>query len=135
MEFNSQNQYVGEKIKGYRKEKRLTQDELARLIGVKDNTISAYERGIIEIPHSKLLELAKALGIKYTALLPLEKDSLVVKESILDYVVEAEKKLTEDQFAFFEKLLDKALSLDENKRDDFFKNVRFAVDYIDKENK
>lgn len=132
LSYHTQNEFVGEQIRRYRKNKRFTQAELAKAIGVKDNTISAYERGIIEIPHSKLLELAKALEVKYTALLPLEKDSQV-KESIHDYVVEAEAKLTEDQFKFFEQMLDKALSLNDAERENFFKNVRFAVKFFDED--
>ncbi|MDX1769908.1 MAG: helix-turn-helix domain-containing protein [Planococcaceae bacterium] len=135
MELSSQNKYVGDKIRSYRKRKNFTQTDLAKAIGVKNNTVSAYERGVIEIPHSKLLEVAKALEIKYTALLPIEKDSSFAKESIQDYVVEAEKKLTTDQFNFFEQLLDKALSLNEVERDDFFKNVRFAIKFFDEDKK
>ena len=127
---NSQNVYVGKKIREMRKERRITQLELGERIGVRGNTVSAYERGIIEVPHSKLLEIARVLGVKYTELLPIEGDTL--QESMSERIETAKKDLTEDQGAFLENLIGKTLSLEESERESFLENIRFAVEYFER---
>ena len=47
-------EYIARRIKECRKEKGLTQKELGRLVGVKDNTISGYEHNIND-PGSDML--------------------------------------------------------------------------------
>lgn len=128
MKKQSQNEFVGSKIRKYRKAKKITQEELAEKIGIKNNTISAYERGVIEVPHSKLLEVAKVLEIKYTHLLPIEGD--VNNSTISDYINKVEEELNEDQQKFLESLIEKTLSLSEDEREDFLKNIRFAVEFF-----
>lgn len=129
MENQSQNEFVGSKIRKYRKIKKITQEELAEKIGIKNNTVSAYERGVIEVPHSKLLEVAKVLGVKYTQLLPIEGDE--DNQTISDYINEAKAKLDDDQLQFLEALIKKTLSLNERERKNFLKNVSFAVKFFD----
>ncbi len=132
MSNQHQNKFIGDKIRKFRKLKRLSQEELALKIGVKHNTISAYERGVIEITHSKLLEVAKVLDVKYTQLLPLEEtDALEIKRSLADYLV-AEKNLSQEQSNFLEALIEKTQSLDESERESFLKNIRFAVEFFQK---
>lgn len=46
-----------------RKEHKETQEELARLFGVKRATISAYEKGKITPPYDKVAELAHHFGV------------------------------------------------------------------------
>jgi transcriptional regulator with XRE-family HTH domain len=129
VKYRPENEFVGSKIKAYRKKKRLTQIELAEKLGVADTTISAYERGFVEIPHSKLIDVAKALDVKYTDLLPIEGDE--ENQTISDYLNEAKATLDEDQLQFLEALIKKSLSLNERERKDFFKNVSFAVKFFD----
>lgn len=124
-----QNEFIGVKIREYRKKNRLTQSALAERIGIKDNTISAYERGVVDIPHSKLIAVANALKVKYTELLPIEEDS---EETVNDFVMDAEMKLTDKQFAFFEAMLEKALSLNDQERKNFMENVRFTIEFFNK---
>lgn len=51
-------------IKRIRKEKNLTQDELARLSGYTDrSSIAKIERGDVDLPQSKILQIARALGV------------------------------------------------------------------------
>lgn len=56
---------IGKRIKKYRKEKRLTQKELAKLIGCAEMTISQYERGLYLPKTDTRIALANALGISY----------------------------------------------------------------------
>jgi len=127
-----QNKFIGAKIREYRKKNRLTQNALAELIGVKDNTISAYERGVVDIPHSKLIAVASALKVKYTELLPIEKGS---EETVSDFVMDAEMTLTNKQFAFFEAMLEKALTLNDQERKNFMENVRFTIEFFNNRGK
>lgn len=49
------------RIKILRKERNLTQDELAKIIGVVRTTIAGYERGVICPSQDKLILLANTL--------------------------------------------------------------------------
>ena len=128
-----QNLFVGNKIKRIRKSKGLLQKELAYKVGVKANTISAYEGGKIEIPHSKLLKIAEVLGVKYTEFLPLHADGET--HSLEDYISNAKEGLSKDEGGFLEGLIAKVYTLPEEERKKFLENIRFAVDYFEKENK
>lgn len=56
--------YVGKLIREKRKEKHLTQTELARLVGYTCNdTISKIERGLIDMPANKITTFSKVLGV------------------------------------------------------------------------
>lgn len=62
--------YIGEKIKEYRKLKRLTQKELAKKIGMGDTTIANYEKGFRTPKKNTLFKLAKAFDISIDDLFP-----------------------------------------------------------------
>ena len=62
--------YIGSKIKHFRKKGKITQEELGKKIGVKNNTISAYERGAISTDQDVLFKLADALDISINDLFP-----------------------------------------------------------------
>jgi transcriptional regulator with XRE-family HTH domain len=55
----------GELLKGLRKEKKMSQEDLATKLGVHRNTIGAWERGLY-LPECRglLLELASQLHLK-----------------------------------------------------------------------
>lgn len=52
---------LGDKIAAMRKRSGLSQRELARLLNIKQNTMSQYERGIRKIPFDTLMNIAKIL--------------------------------------------------------------------------
>lgn len=62
--------YVAQKIKYYRKLKRITQKELGEKIGVKHNTISSYENGINQPEQDLLFKIADALDVSINDLFP-----------------------------------------------------------------
>lgn len=76
-------------IRIYRKKLGLTQDDLARLIGVSRNTVINYERGK-EIPISKIEILKKALSEPLGAvdLVPVKKKAVKNKEIELPREIE-----------------------------------------------
>ncbi len=59
---------IGKKIKYYREENKMTQQELADKIGVTYEMVSRYERGVNE-PYKKLNIIAKALNVDVSELL------------------------------------------------------------------
>lgn len=126
MNFKSENVFTGNKIRSYRTKKKWMQSDLANRIGVKGNTISAYERGAVEIPQSKLKSLAEALEVKITDLLPIEE----TQDTISEYIQQAKSELDEDQMNFLEEVIKKTLSLDESDRVNFLENIKFAVKFF-----
>ncbi len=80
---------IGKFIALKRKEKKLTQEELATKLGITDRAVSKWERGINMPDASLMLELSKILGISVNELLSGE----LIKEK--EYVNKAEEKLIE----------------------------------------
>lgn len=59
-----------ENIKRLRKEKGLTQDELARLTGYTDrSSIAKIERGTVDLPQSKIKQFADIFGVTQSSLM------------------------------------------------------------------
>lgn len=53
----------GSRLKKLRKEKRRTQEDVAKIVSVKRATYSGYERGVIMPPYQKLDALAKYFDV------------------------------------------------------------------------
>lgn len=64
---------LGEKIKKYREEKKMTQMEVAEVLGMKPATISKYEAGALEPNIESLKKLAELFGISVDELLKEDK--------------------------------------------------------------
>ena len=64
---------LGEKIKKYREEKKMTQMEVAEVLGVKPATISKYEAGALEPNIESLKKLAELFVISVDELLKEDK--------------------------------------------------------------
>jgi len=65
------------RIKERRKELQLSQDDLAKRLGYKSrSSINKIEKGINDIPHSKIAEIAKALQTTPEQLMGLEGNDL-----------------------------------------------------------
>lgn len=62
--------YIGSKIKHYRTLKKMTQDQLAKKLGLGKGTISNYESGYRTPQQNRLFELAEALDISINDLFP-----------------------------------------------------------------
>ena len=124
----SKNEFTGKRIKEYRTKRKWTQQDLADRVNMKKNTISAWEIGRVEIPHSKLQLVANAFEIKTTDLLPMEEET----DDLTQHIQEAKSKLNSDELAFLELLIAKTNSLNTDDRETFLKNVRFAVEFFDK---
>lgn len=126
----NKNEFIGKRIKEYRLKRKWTQQDLADRIGMKKNTVSAYEIGRVEIPHSKLQLVANAFEIKTTDLLPLEEP--VAQDSIDEHISEAKAKLSSSELSFLELLIAETNSLNVDEREVFLKNLRFALEFTNK---
>ena len=60
---------IGESIRRNRKEKGLTQSQLAEKMGVKTATISKYEKGIVVPPLKQLQKISEVLGVPIDSIL------------------------------------------------------------------
>ena len=60
---------LGEKIKKFREEKKMTQIEIAEILGLKPATISKYETGILEPNIESLKKLAELFDVSIDELL------------------------------------------------------------------
>lgn len=126
----NKNEFIGKRIKEYRTKMKWTQQDLADRVNMKKNTISAYELGRVEIPHSKLQLVANAFEIKTAELLPLEEPT--AQDSIDTHISEAKAKLSSSELSFLELLIAETNSLDVDDREVFLKNLRFALEFTNK---
>lgn len=124
--------YVGNKIREERKKKRMSQKELGDKIGVRHNTISSYENATNAPEQESLFKIARALDIRVDDLFPpLDHD---VEESIIDRAFQKAKDFDLKDLEVLRELIEKALSLDEKERENFFDGIKFVVDYHNRKN-
>ncbi|MBQ6815746.1 MAG: helix-turn-helix transcriptional regulator [Clostridia bacterium] len=67
----------GDRLRKLRKERKLTQKELAALVGIKNSVISFYEVGDRTPSLEALIKLSKALRISTDVLLGIEKNETI----------------------------------------------------------
>ena len=63
------------RIKSAREDLKLTKRELAKIIGVHESSINKYEKGLVDIPLSKISELARVLKVTEAYLMGWEEKS------------------------------------------------------------
>lgn len=122
------NTFAGNKIKEFRKKKKLTQKQLGELIDKSDNTISNYEKGLIALNQDVLFSLAEALDVKVDDFFP-QKDA---SGSLHQAVTTTDENLTVGDMAFLKELMDYIKSLDENERKYLMNNIEMAVEIFKK---
>ncbi len=71
-EINATMEQIGERIARLRKERGLTQTELAEQIGVSQNLVSSYEVGTVRLSADIAVKIAKALKVSTDELLGLK---------------------------------------------------------------
>lgn len=86
---------LGNKIKSYRESKKMTQNEVADIIGVSPATISKYEKGTLEPNIEALKKLSELFEISVDELINEEERFDISKINVLDVLKEQkEMKLT-----------------------------------------
>lgn len=76
------NQLVGTKIKSIRLERKLTREQVARKIKVCQQTVEKYEKGLIEISISRLIQISNVLNVGILYLLPSEAHKYYIDKQI-----------------------------------------------------
>lgn len=133
LEKNSQ-KIIGEKIKSIRKEKKITQTELANLINKTPSSIQKYEYGLTSIPFEVLEKISKVLGKPLNFFLPEEYENLPKKELKEIFIVDSMQK----RYEIF-KFLERNYSLKENEKRILSKMITRIIDslvnsYLNEEN-
>ncbi len=107
---NQTNEHIGENIKKYRKEKKLTQQELADKIGKHKITVAKYESGKISVPIDVLDQIANELDVTYIDLIGFDPDY-------------AESEVENTLSAVIEQLEDLGFTIDSDKHDGIYNKI------------
>ena len=70
-------QKIGEQIVAARRAKRLTQTDLAGMLGVDQNSVSKYEKGDVDLSIGRLMHLGSVLGVDWIDLINPPKFKMV----------------------------------------------------------
>lgn len=98
---------IGANIRKYRKQNKLTQTELGKLIGKTESSIRKYERGYVIIPLDVLDKIANVLNVPTYQIIDISKgvNSLEIIEKFLEsigytyqIIYDVEKWHYEDEF-------------------------------------
>lgn len=84
---------IGERIKALRKQKKISQKDLAEKLGITSNTLYRYEHGDISISIEMLHKIAKALGMSFLELIGDTKENRQAVESLVALREEVEAML------------------------------------------
>ena len=111
-----------DQIRRVRKAAHVTQEELAKRIGVNRALISKYETGIIEPSVSQLQKIASALGVPMMELLDLEegaerikRDENLIRKLSYEFDIPAANKSSHTEIDALRKLVKAGFILDESK--------------------
>lgn len=94
---------IGELLRKIRKEKGLSQMELAERLDISYQQIQKYEKGISNLSASRLMEIAKVLGVSISAFFPSENMIVSDEEKAYGTMTNEETILLD----FFRKIKDK----------------------------
>ena len=123
--------FIGNKIKEQRKKRGLTQHELGERLGVKNNTISAYERGVVSPDSDVLFAIGNILDIRVDDLFPHSQQ----EQSYLDRLKGLDTGgLNVEDTQFLQQLIKKPFH-SKGKKGEVLESIRFVVDYHDKMNR
>ena len=105
---------LGEAIKKLRLKNKLTQVELGKLTGFKQNTISQHEKGKREIDEEDILKYCKALGVSPQTLFDMSSKKRTSKELSIIYNKLDSKRQTK-VYNFASRQLDEQNGIQEDK--------------------
>ena len=93
---------IGEKIKSARLAKRMTQEELGKILGVQKSAIAKYENGrVVNIKRSTLKKISDVLGIRPSELIfeeKIEKDPVGMAERHFEIIMDEDISEIFDDF-------------------------------------
>lgn len=86
-------QYIGSRIKYYRKLNKMNQDELATALNTTKQSISRYEKGIRKTSQDVLFQMCDVFNVTIDDFFPSKNDS----DKTLDYLMVVLKTLNQDR--------------------------------------
>lgn len=93
----------GEKIKTLRNERNMTQEELAKKIGISRTNIGQYETGVRKVPLNIILQFSEFFGVSVNELLDIDfKEDNETKQPITKYEVATEIGFTKEEISILE---------------------------------
>lgn len=126
------NEFVGSKIKEYRKKKGMNQTELGKKLGVKQNTVAGYEKGEWEVSYDNLFKLAEIFEISIDDLFPSTTTNENNNELEKALRVANDKDVDTSDMELIKQITEKALSLEGEERRKLMDSLQLAVDLFNK---
>lgn len=121
--------FVGNKIKDFRKKKKLSQTDLANLIGVTNSSVSEYERGHVNIDADMLFKIADVLNVKVDDFFPDRK----MESSPIDLINEFKRiNLDTEHLLKFKEMFDKTNSMSEEEKKKYLDDLMLTIEFHDK---
>lgn len=109
---------IGERIKKYRKEKKITQKQLAEMIGKNIRTIQKYEANEIDIPLENILKISSALQVPFDELYS-SKSELEFNPFLSERTISMIKSLSDNEATKTARILSSKLEEFGNSINDF----------------
>ena len=94
---------IGEIIKKYRKEKRMSQEMLARQTGISTMSIRRYESGERDIRTDELKKISRVLNIPSSVLFNFEQSE---KDTLIAYIADKMRLFSDEQLLIFLNYID-----------------------------
>lgn len=98
--------FIGQKIKKLRELKNLTQDYMANQLGLTQSAYSKMENGEVDIPYSRIEDIAKIFTIKPEDIITFNENTIFnlynnqsATGQVINHNYDAEVKLYEEQHA------------------------------------
>ena len=95
---DSMDNKIGKNIQKYRKERGLTQKDLAKKLQISNSSVSNWEQGINTPPIDRIIDICNALSISINELFDVNATSVKLSEEELR-VIKAYRYYTELQYA------------------------------------
>lgn len=115
--YNEFSMTVSYRMQEFRRDRKITQKEMAAMLGVSTTYISNIERGATDIPAYILLQYCKILEVTPNALYDFVPEDLQEESSLLRKI----SSLGRNERNFLEKIMDIILS-EKEKKDQSFNN-------------
>lgn len=93
------NNYIGDQIRKYRKNKHLTAEQLATKLNISRTTLTRYETGVRKVNQDILFKLSEIFNVPINNFYPpvdyktKEEDPSIIKEEELTYQYDLDKML------------------------------------------
>jgi len=112
--------FVGNKIRKYRTEMNLKQKDLGDFLNLQNNTISAYERGVVLPNITQMKKIAIFLNQPLDNFFP--ENSAVFKQ-----ILENDHELNNEEIDILNTIIEETMKIDEEKRKEFLHQLEILV--------